>query len=366
MKARPQSAANDLRHRGTLIIGAGFGGVGLAIRLLQAGFDDILLLEKQSDVGGVWWANTYPGAACDVPTALYSFSFASDFDWTRKFPQQSEILAYLQHCADKYGVSARTQFDTEVTDARWDANQCRWIVTTATGERFSANHLCAACGILRRPLIPELPGIDTFEGPLLHTARWDHSVDWRGQRVAVVGSGASAVQVVPELARGSEQVTVFQRSAPYCIPRGDRAYGRFERWLRRKVPLLASIDRLRTWANFELLGLGFVYSPLIMREVRRRWRVNVRRGVAGNAELEQQLTPDYAIGCKRILITSEYYRSLSAPQVELVSQPVAALYPQGIETADGARHDCDMVVLATGFHALDFVAPMKSTECPFG
>jgi cation diffusion facilitator CzcD-associated flavoprotein CzcO len=361
MNTRQQTAATTpgVRHCETLIIGAGFGGIGIAIRLRQAGFKDILLLEKQADVGGVWWANTYPGAACDIPTALYSFSFEGDFDWSRKYPQQPEIQAYLRHCADKYGIAARTQFNTEVTEARWDAGQCRWMVTTAAGARFSATSLCAACGILRRPLIPELPGIDTFVGPLFHTARWDHSVDWRDRRVAVIGTGASAVQVVPELARSARSVRVFQRSSPYCLHRPDRAYGRAERSLRRRVPLLARIDRLRTWCNFELLGLGFMHSPLIMREIQRRCRANLHRGTAGNAALTAQLTPDYDIGCKRILITTEYYQALAQPHVELVSGAVASLHRDAVETVDGTRHDCDMVVLATGFHTLDFVAPMN-------
>ena len=344
----------------TLIIGGGFGGLGLAIRLAKAGLDDFLLLEKQADVGGVWWANRYPGAACDVPTALYSFSFESGFDWSRKYPQQGEILAYLRHCADRYRLRPHIRLNCEATAARWDAARQCWVVAAADGTRYEADNLCAACGILRRPLIPALPGMEDFAGPLMHTARWDPAVDFAGSTVAVIGTGASAVQVIPELARTARRVHVFQRSAPYCIPRGDRAYGRFERALRRRLPWLRGLDRLFTYLNFELMGLGFIHAPLIMQELRRRWRANLRRGVADPA-LRRQLTPDYAIGCKRVLITSEYYQALSAPQVELHPQGVAGLTAAGVVAADGTHTPCDAVVLATGFRALDFLAPLTVT-----
>ncbi|MBW8486717.1 flavin-containing monooxygenase [Actinomadura parmotrematis] len=342
-----------------VIIGAGFGGIGMAIRLERAGYRDVVVLEKAGSIGGTWRDNTYPGAACDVPSHLYSFSFEKRTDWTRRFPPQPEILEYLEHCARKYGVLERVRFGTEVTGASFDEAAGLWRIATTGGE-LTARVLVAACGQLNRPALPPIPGRDAFAGTSFHSARWDHGADLRGKRVAVIGTGASAVQIIPEIAREAGALTVFQRSAPYVIAKPDRPYRDWEKALLAAVPGTHALSRAKTYTLYESRALGFIKYPKLMRVVERQFRKELAARVPDPA-LRARLVPDYPMGCKRILISDDYYPALTRPNVEVVTEPIARLTEGAVVTADGAEHPADVVVYATGFASTDFLAPMRIT-----
>ncbi|WP_433336887.1 flavin-containing monooxygenase [Spirillospora sp. CA-294931] len=340
-----------------VIIGGGFGGIGMAIRLKQAGIDDIVVLEKAGSLGGTWRDNTYPGAACDVPSHLYSFSFERGTGWTRRFPPQAEILDYLWHCAREHGVLPHLRFGTEVTEARFDEEAALWRIGTTDGD-LESRVLISACGQLNRPRLPRLDGRDAFAGPWFHSARWDHDVDLTGKRVAVIGTGASAVQIIPELAGRAESLVVFQRSAPYVISKPDRPYRRWEKALLTAVPAAQRLSRGLTYARYEARALGFVKYPRLMNLLERRFRRNLRR--IPDPALREAVTPRYPMGCKRILISDDYYPALARPDVRLVTEPVTGVERSGVRTA-GGTHEADVIVYATGFQTTDFLAPMKIT-----
>ncbi|MFC5185791.1 flavin-containing monooxygenase [Actinomadura harenae] len=340
-----------------VIIGSGFGGIGMAIRLRQAGVVDLVVLEKAGGLGGTWRDNTYPGAACDVPSHLYSFSFERKTDWSRRFPPQEEILGYLWHCARKYEVLPRIRFGTEVTGAEWDEAESAWRVSTSSGV-VAARVLVSACGQLNRAVLPEIEGRDSFAGAAFHSSRWDHGVDLRGKRVAVVGTGASAIQIVPELARAAGRLHVFQRSAPYVISKPDRPYRTWEKGVLRAVPGAYAVSRARIYAQFEARALGFVKYPKLMGLMAWRFRKSLGQGVQ-DAELRERLRPDYPMGCKRILLSDDYYPAFGEPHVELVTEAVARITADGVVTADGRAREVDAIVYATGFASTDFLAPMK-------
>ncbi|SEG06097.1 Predicted flavoprotein CzcO associated with the cation diffusion facilitator CzcD [Thermomonospora echinospora] len=339
------------------IIGSGFGGLGMAIRLKQAGVHDLTVLEKAGDLGGTWRDNTYPGAACDIPSHLYSFSFEPKTDWARRYATQPEILDYLRHCARKYGVLPHIRFGTEVTEARFDSDAGIWRISTTGGE-LTARVLISACGQLNRPSLPDIPGRDAFAGISFHSARWDHSAELDGKRVAVVGTGASAIQFVPELAGRVERLYLFQRSAPYVIDKTDRAYTRLGRGLLKAVPGWYPLNRATLYALFEARALGFVKYPALMAPVVRRFQKNLHAHVLDPA-LREALTPDYPMGCKRILISDDYYPALTRPHVELVTEPIERVTAQGVRTRDGTERRVDTIVYGTGFRTGDFLAPMK-------
>ncbi|MFD0691653.1 flavin-containing monooxygenase [Actinomadura fibrosa] len=340
-----------------VIIGSGFGGIGMAIRLRQAGIEDVVVLEKADGLGGTWRDNTYPGAACDVPSHLYSFSFERKTDWTRRFPPQREILDYLWHCARKYGVLDKVRFGTEVTEARFDEDAALWRVSTAGGE-LEARVLVSACGQLNRPELPPIEGVGSFAGTSFHSARWDHGAELAGKRIAVVGTGASAIQIVPEIAKEAAELRLFQRSAPYVIDKPDREYRTWEQAVLRRVPVLYTLSRARIYALYESRALGFVKYPKLMGALEKRFRETLDEGVPDPA-LRAALVPDYRMGCKRILISSDYYPALTRPNVELVTAPIERVTPSGIRTADGREHPADVIVYATGFSTSGFLAPMK-------
>lgn len=339
------------------IIGSGFGGIGMAIRLKQAGVHDFAVLEKDHDVGGTWRDNTYPGAACDVPSHLYSYSFEPKKDWSRRFPPQAEILGYLRHCVRTYGVGPHLRFGCEVTGARFDQDAALWRITTTTGE-VTAKVLISACGQLNRPAYPPIEGRRSFRGAAFHSARWDHGTDLTGRRVAVIGTGASAIQFVPRIAAQVEQLHVFQRSAPYVIGKDDRPYTRRERRIFARVPGAQALDRAMIYAALEARVLGFVRYPGLMKLVERRSRALLREQVTDRG-LAARLVPDYPAGCKRVLISSDYYPALTRPNVELVTDPISHITPEGIVTRDGTAREVDVIVYGTGFQATDFLAPMK-------
>ncbi|MER6808574.1 NAD(P)/FAD-dependent oxidoreductase [Spirillospora sp. NPDC000708] len=339
-----------------VIIGSGFGGIGMAIRLREAGVHDVVILERADGLGGTWRDNTYPGAACDVPSHLYSFSFERKTDWTRRFPPQPEILDYLWHCARKYGLVGRIRFGTEVTEARFDEDAALWRVSTTTGE-LDARVLVSACGQLNRPALPPIEGRDSFASASFHSSRWDHGTDLRGKRVAVVGTGASAIQIVPEIATEAAELRLFQRSAPYVIEKPDRPYRAWEKAVLRTVPGAYALSRARIYAMFESRALGFVKYPKLMGLMEKGFRKHLEEQVADPA-LRDRLVPGYRMGCKRILLSDTYYPALNRPNVRLVTDPIERVTPSGVATA-GEHHDVDVIVYATGFRSTDFLSPMK-------
>jgi cation diffusion facilitator CzcD-associated flavoprotein CzcO len=342
-----------------VIIGAGFGGIGMAIRLKQAGVHDLVVLEKGDQVGGTWRDNTYPGAACDVPSHLYSFSFAPRTGWTRRFPTQREILRYLRDCADSYGVTPHIRFGSEVLGAAFDEDAGVWRVRTTAGE-LTARVLVSACGQLSRPAMPRIEGMDGFAGRSFHSARWDHDYDLTGKRVAIIGTGASAIQFVPPVAERAGRLHVFQRSAPYILDKPDRPYAAWERALLHRIPALQALDRAKIYLSHESRTLAFVKYPRLLEKAAKVSHRHLAEHVA-DRDLRRALIPDYPMGCKRILLSGDYYQALTRPGVELVTDPIERITPTGVVTRDGTERPVDAIIYGTGFEAGAFLAPMRIT-----
>ncbi|MEA2444149.1 MAG: hypothetical protein QOJ12_1441 [Thermoleophilales bacterium] len=329
------------------IVGSGFSGLGTAIQLKRAGRDDFVVLERAEEVGGTWWANTYPGCACDVPSHLYSFSFAPNPDWTETYSRQPEIRDYLIDCADRFGVRPHIRFNHELTDARWDADAQRWDVDTSGGS-FSARVLVLGTGPLVEPKIPDFPGILSFEGAAWHSARWNHDYDLKGKRVASVGTGASAIQLVPSIQPDVDQLYVIQRTPPWVVPHSNRPTTDLERRVYRRLPIAQKVARGFVYAARELLILGFVKAPKIMKVLERASRAHMRNAIK-DPELLDKVTPDYTIGCKRILPSNRWYPTLAKDNVELVTSGIKEVRPNAIVTEDGAELEVDAIVFSTGF-----------------
>jgi cation diffusion facilitator CzcD-associated flavoprotein CzcO len=329
-----------------VIIGSGFAGICMAIKLKQAGVDDFVILEKGDDLGGTWRDNTYPGCACDIPSYLYSFSFAPNPHWSRMFAPWDEILRYLRDTADRFGVTPHIRYAAEVTAARYDDGTATWTVVVNGNEELTARAVVAGVGSLHEPHVPDLPGLDSFAGTVFHSARWEHERDLTG-RVAVIGTGASAIQFVPRLAEQAEQLTVFQRTAPWIAPKPDRAIGPREQRLHERFPAGLRAIRGVVYAGLELRGLGFALSPKLMKALELQTRRHLRKQVT-DPGLRAKLTPDYQVGCKRILISSDYYPTLARDNVDLIAGPVDRVTPHGV-VAGGIECPCDTIVLGTGF-----------------
>jgi len=339
------------------IIGAGISGVCLGIELKKAGIDSFTIFEKSEGVGGTWRDNSYPGAACDVPSFLYSFSFEPKTDWSRKFSPQAEILAYLDHCTDKYGLRPHCRFNTEIAAVRFDADAGIWRIRTAAGEEHRANVLVSGVGQLNQPAYPDLPGRDEFAGTTFHSARWNHDHDLTGQTVAVIGNGASAIQIVPQIAPRTKQLYIFQRSANWMIPRMDRAYTEREQRRFARLPLLARLYRAYIWAQLEARWPAFSKESRLGFKLETFATEEMARQIA-DPNLRQILTPDYPVGCKRILISDDYYPALTRDNVAVVTSHITRVTKDGIVTADGRERAVDTIIYATGFRASDFLAPM--------
>ena len=329
------------------IVGAGFGGLGMAIRLKERGTEDFVVIERGEDVGGTWWANSYPGCQCDIPSNLYSFSFAPHPHWDRAYPMRDQILAYLRDCADRFGVRPHVHLGCELLDAHWVAGEQRWELETSTGP-LSARVLIAAPGLLSEPFTPALPGLDRFEGNSFHTAEWDHSDDLTGKRVALLGSGASAVQVVPEIQPIVERLHLFQRTPPWVIPHPDHAVATGMRELYRRVPGLQKLSRAGVYTLREPMALGMTRDRRWTKLQELNARAHLRRQVP-DPELRARLTPDYEIFCKRIILSNKWYPALQEPNVDLVSSGVRELREHSIVDGDGIERQIDTLVLATGF-----------------
>ncbi|MDX1803960.1 MAG: NAD(P)/FAD-dependent oxidoreductase [Alcanivorax sp.] len=340
-----------------VIIGAGFGGLGMAIQLKAHGEHDLLLIEKGHDVGGCWRDNTYPGAACDVPSHLYSFSFERHYPWTRRFAPQKEILAYQQYCARKYDIYRHIRFNTEVAEANYQDEHGLWHITLTDGQTLTCRALITATGQLNQPAYPPLSGIEDFQGPHFHSARWDHDVDLTGKTVAVVGTGASAIQFVPEVAKVAGKLKLFQRSAAHVLSKPDRAYTRAEHLALKKLPIAQTLDRLRIYAANESRVLGFTSLQKVMTGYQWLFQRHLKKCIK-DPELRSKLIPDYPMGCKRILMSNDYYPALSRSNVEVINHGITSVDQSGLTDSTGAHHDVDVIIYGTGFKATDFLTPM--------
>jgi cation diffusion facilitator CzcD-associated flavoprotein CzcO len=336
------------------IVGSGFSGLGMAIRLKQAGRNDFVVLERADEVGGTWQANTYPGCACDVPSHLYSFSFAPNPEWTQTYSPQPEIWAYLRRCADEFGIRPHLRLRCAVESAAWLEAERRWELETTQGT-IRARVLVAGMGPLTEPRIPGLPGLETFEGAVFHSARWDHEYDLAGKRVASVGTGASAIQYVPEIQPRVQRLHVFQRTPPWVVPHSNRPIAERERRLYRALPAAQRLVRAGVYAGREALVLGFVKNPKLMRVVERVARRHMRRQLS-DPELLEKVTPGYTIGCKRILPSNRWYPAISQPNVELVTAGVREVRARSIVGEDGVERPVDAIVFGTGFMVTDIPA----------
>jgi cation diffusion facilitator CzcD-associated flavoprotein CzcO len=345
------------QHPTIAILGAGIGGMCMAIQLKRAGVDSFTVYEKSGRVGGTWLDNSYPGAACDVPSHLYSFSFEPNPDWSHSFSEQPEIHRYLERCAEKYGLSAHLRFGVEMVAARYDDQEKRWRLETRAGELVSADIVVSGLGQLNRPHIPELPGLASFRGKTFHSARWDHEYDLTGKRVAVIGNGASAVQFVPRIAPAAGQLTVYQRSANWLFPRQDRAYSARRRWLFSHLPLAARLYRVLIYLLLEIRFLGFRKDSRLAPRLEAYAREHLAAQVP-DPQLRAVLTPDYPIGCKRILTADDYYPALVRPNVALETSPIDRVLPEAIVTVDGVTHPTDAIIFGTGFETTAFLAPL--------
>jgi cation diffusion facilitator CzcD-associated flavoprotein CzcO len=347
-----------------LVIGAGAGGIAAAVRLRQDGFTDLLIVDRADGVGGVWQANVYPGAQCDVPSHLYSLSFHPRPDWSRRFADQEEILDYLEEVAEAHGLHQHLRLRTEVTDCAWDDEAHHWTVGLRNGDGtrsdIEVDLVIAATGQLSAPAYPAIPGLDRFTGPVFHSARWQHDVELAGRRVGVIGTGASATQFVPVLARTAAHLDLFQRTAPYIIGKPNRRYSAREAGFYARAPGLQRLSRLRQYLWHELLGLPFTTAPSLMRLPTRAWRRRLER-VVDDPGLRAKLTPDYTMGCKRLLRAPGWYRTMTRPNVSLITDPIVAVMADGVRTASGDEHPLDVLILGTGFEATRFLGPMRVT-----
>lgn len=344
-----------------LIIGAGFGGLGLAALLRRAGIDSFTILEKADDLGGTWRDNIYPGAACDVPSHLYCYSFAPKSDWSRRHAPGEEILAYLRDVAETTGVSRHIRYGCEVAAADWSDQTAEWTVTLTDGRTIRADVLVSAVGQLHRPAIPSIPGLDSFAGDCFHSARWPRGLSLTGRRVGVVGSAASAVQIVPAIAADARSVAVFQRSPNWILRRGDRPYRDWEQRAFAALPLLRRAHRATIWASYEArfpaLRNRWPFASIARRLLDR----HLAEEIPGERE-RAALTPDFPVGARRVLSADDYYPALRRDDVELVTAPIAGVTPEGIALDDGRVIGLDVLVLATGFRSTEFLVPMKVTS----
>ena len=340
------------------IIGAGFAGIGMGVALLEHGIESFTIFDGGDRVGGTWRDNTYPGCACDVPSHLYSFSFERNPDWSRAFSPQPEILEYLERCVDKYGLAPHLRFGTWITRADFDDETSLWTLEDSHGGRHTARVVIAGTGPLRTPSIPDLEGLDGFEGVTMHSARWDHDYDFRGKRVAVVGTGASAIQIVPELAEVAEQLHLFQRTPPWVTPKPDAEFSDAWRARFRKHPALTLGLRTATYWALELLGTGFFVDPRINTLREKHARAHIAASVP-DPVLREKVTPDYVLGCKRVLLSNEYYPALNRENVELIASGVERVTKNTVIAKDGTEREVDAIVFGTGFAVTDFLTPLE-------
>ena len=344
---------------GIVIIGAGFAGLGTAIRLRQAGIDDFEILERADDLGGTWRDNSYPGCAVDVESHLYSYSFAPNPNWSQVYSPQVEIWDYIRRCADEHDVTSRIRFGHEVIGATWNEERQRWSIETTAGE-VEAQFLISGMGPLSHPALPDIPGVETFAGTSFHSARWNHEHELGGERVAVIGTGCSAAQLIPEIQPRVERLLVFQRTPAWTFPRRNRRITRLERSLYRRFPPLQRLARARQYLYRECLAF-LLHRPGRMRVLEAIMRLRLRRHVPDSA-LRAKLTPDYRIGCKRIIISDDYHRTLTKPSVDVITAGIREIRPSSIVTEDGVEHAVDTIIFATGFGVMQVADPLRGRD----
>jgi cation diffusion facilitator CzcD-associated flavoprotein CzcO len=335
-----------------IVVGAGIGGICMAIKLREAGIERFAVLEREAEIGGAWAANTYPGCACDVASHLYSFSFAPNPGWSRSFSPQGEILAYLEGCADRFGVRSKVRLSAAVTSAVYDEEAALWRVEVNGAETLTARVLVLAKGLLSRPHLPDLPGLGAFAGPVFHSAAWDHGFDPRGKRVAVIGTGASAIQFVPRIAPLTARLDLYQRTPPWVLPKADRALTRFEQRVFRRVPAAQRAVRRAIYWGLETRAVSFTVSPRLGKAFELLGRAHIRSQVT-DRRLRRLVTPDYAMGCKRVLISNDYYPALGRDDVDLIVDPIERVTERGVVGADGREREVDAIVFGTGFRPFD-------------
>lgn len=335
------------------IIGTGFAGLAMAIKMKEAGLDDFVVLEKADEVGGTWRDNNYPGCACDVQSHLYSFSFAQNPNWSRMFSPQPEIWSYLKDVTDRFGIRKHIRFNQEVSEARWDESAGVWNLKTAAGQQLAARVLISGMGGLSRAAYPQgIKGLETFKGKTFHSQDWDHDYDLKGKRVAVIGTGASAIQFVPQIQKQAAQLDLYQRTPPWIMPKPDRAVSAAEQKLFRLLPITQNLLRNGIYWMLEARVLGFVIHPKLMSFVEKVARGHIKRQIKDPA-LRKKVTPDYTIGCKRVLISNDYYPALASPNVDLITDGIQEVRAHSVIAQDGREREVDAIIFGTGFQAAD-------------
>lgn len=342
------------------VIGAGFAGIGAAIRLKDDGITNFAIFEREDRVGGTWRDNTYPGAACDIPSRLYSFGFAPNPQWSHTYSGSTEILQYIDHLVETFDIATHIRFRHTVTGVVYDQAAGEWTVEFAGGTSVRARAVIVGSGPLSNPSLPDIEGLESYEGTTIHSARWDHDYDFTGKKVAVIGTGASAVQIVPELVKDAQMVKVFQRTPGWVLPRINTRTADWAKQIYAKAPLSEKIARSAWFWGHESVALGVVWDSPFTRLVESICRANLRRQVE-DPWLRRQLTPDFSAGCKRLLMTSDYYPALQADNCKLVTWPIARLSPKGIRTVEGIEHQFDAIVFATGFEVSKAGTPFTIT-----
>ena len=338
-----------------LIIGSGFAGLCAAIKLKEQGENNFAILERNDWLGGTWYDNHYPGAACDVESHLYSFSFEQNPNWSRQFSPQQEILKYMEHCATKYDLNKHLQYNTTVTNASFDEASGTWCVNAEGGKTFTARSIISCTGGLSQPMYPDIKGIDTFKGEMFHSAKWDKHFDWKNKTIAVIGTGASAIQIVPTIAPDVKQLYLFQRTPPWIMPKPDAEISSLRRWLYNNIPYTQHLYRRRLYWQHELMALGFIKRPGILKFASKLALRFLKQSVSDET-LRQKLTPNYVMGCKRVLISNEYYPALTRSNVEVITDGIQQITETGVLTKDGNQRNVDAIIIATGFQAAEEVS----------
>ena len=341
------------------IIGTGFGGLGMAINLKKAGEDDFVIIERAASVGGTWRDNHYPGAACDVQSHLYSFSFAPKHDWSRKFAEQPEIEGYLNDCADNYDVRKHIRFNTELQSANFDEASGLWTLQTSNGV-VVARSVVMANGPLSQPATPNLPSLENFKGTTFHSAQWNHDHDLNGERVAVIGTGASAIQFVPKVVPQASELYLFQRSGAWVTPKSDRAFFKFEQWLFKNLPIYDRAYRYWIYWLNEVRALGFTSFQFALKAFGLLGKLSINRAIK-DADKRRKVTPTWNIGCKRILLSNDYFPALAQEHVDIIDTGIERIEENAIITKDGRRVEVDTIIFGTGFKATNFLSPVTFT-----
>jgi cation diffusion facilitator CzcD-associated flavoprotein CzcO len=344
----------DTKQYEQIIVGAGFAGICMAIKLQEAGMNDFIILERNAHIGGTWYDNSYPGAACDVESHLYSYSFEPNPDWSRQFSPQQEILHYIEHCVKKYGLAPHIHLSKNITRCTFDEVRGLWQVTTDRGDAYTGRTLMSCSGGLSEPSYPDIKGLETYQGKLFHSARWDNSYDIAGKSVAVIGTGASAIQIVPAIVSKVKHLDLYQRTPPWILPKPDKEISSFRKSMYKHLPFTRWLYRSRLYWTHELMAIGFVVNPAVMR-LGGKLVIRHLHDSIKNEALRKKLTPSYTLGCKRILLSNEYYPAIASPKLSLVTEGIDQVNAGGVMTQDGKQHDVDAIILATGFQAAEGV-----------